>query len=95
MNIIEKLEILPIERGKNIPDENSVSVNIDDLDELEQQRNEILEALKNLMKGVDKLPPLTAIEGLLTEQWKVCIDVIEKATGKSWEEIKELYHEGV
>lgn len=46
-----------------------------------------LEALESLMKGVDGLPPLTAIEGVLSDQWEESIKAIESATGLSWEEL--------
>ena len=59
--------------------------------ELEQQRNEMLEALIDLMKGVQGLPPLTAIRGTLEKEWQYGLSVIEKACyPKKWTEIKEL-----
>jgi len=51
---------------------------------------EILEALIELEKGVEGLPPLTAIAGLLTEQCNNAIAVIEEVSGEAWEEIKVI-----
>jgi len=41
---------------------------------------ELLESLKQLMEGVDGLPPLTAITGTLTKQYKQAQQAIKKAT---------------
>ena len=41
---------------------------------------ELLEALQNLMKGVEGLPPLTAISGALEKQYKQAEKAIKKAT---------------
>jgi len=41
---------------------------------------ELLEALKVLMEGVVGLPPLTAIAGTLTKQYKQAEQAIKKAT---------------
>ncbi len=42
---------------------------------------ELLEALEYLLKGVNDLPPLTAISGVLTQQCKEAESAIKKATG--------------
>ena len=39
--------------------------------ELLQQRDELREALKLLMAGVNRLPPLTGIHGALENQYKI------------------------
>ena len=77
----------PIEEFKTVNYHTPLCL-LSDTRKLEEEFQEVLDALKNLMKGVDKLPPLTAIENLLTEQWKECIEVIEKATGEKWSNIK-------
>lgn len=41
---------------------------------------ELLEALQDLLKGVNGLPPLTAIAGVLTQQCKHAEAAIKKAT---------------
>lgn len=41
---------------------------------------DLLEALQNLMKGVEGLPPLTAIAGALEKQYKQAEQAIKKAT---------------
>lgn len=50
---------------------------------------ETLEALVSLMQGVDSLPPLTAIAGLLEEQWATALKAIEDATGMTWEDLNK------
>lgn len=45
-----------------------------------EQRNYLYEALVELMEGVDGLPPLTAIQGALTEQYNKAEQAIKKAT---------------
>lgn len=54
---------------------------------------EMLEALIGLMKGVNKLPPLTAIQGVLTKEWDVCIELLKSRFNLTDEEIKELTNE--
>ena len=91
MNIIEKLGIMPIEfiYGQLHGTESAYCYHTD-LKRIENQRNELLEALLELMEGVDGLPPLTAIAGLLGKQWTTCEEALIITTGKPWEEIKEL-----
>ena len=50
-------------------------------DELLQQRDELREALKNLMDGVRGLPPLTAIVGVLEKQYKQAEAAIKNTDG--------------
>ena len=49
---------------------------------------QMLEALIDLMKGIDGLPQLTAIEGLLSTQWDNAIEAVESATGISWDGVR-------
>lgn len=42
---------------------------------------ELLKALQNLMKGVEGLPPLTAIAGLLENEYREAEKAINKALG--------------
>ena len=62
---------------------------------LEQHNADMLEVLIDLMKGVEGLPPLTAIQGILTRQWLGCEDVLQKTDPqhRSWQEIKQLIGE--
>lgn len=43
---------------------------------------DLLEALQNLMKGVEELPPLTAIAGILEKQYKQAQEAVKKALGE-------------
>ena len=52
-----------------------------------------IDALIGLMVGIDGLPPLTAIEGVLSEQWKFAIKTIESLTDLTWEGALEIYKE--
>ena len=61
------------------------SFELEDVRKLEQQRNDLLEALIEMVIDVGHDIPEALI--LHTEE----VSIIEKATGKSWEEIKELY----
>ena len=38
--------------------------------QLEAERKELTEALKSLMEGVDNLPPLTVIQGVLKKEYQ-------------------------
>lgn len=49
--------------------------------ELLQQRDELREALQNLMDGVRGLPPLTAIVGVLERQYKQAEAAIKNTDG--------------
>ena len=40
---------------------------------------EMIDALINLVKAIDKLPPLTAIEGSLEQEYKDAIKALKKA----------------
>ncbi len=79
MNIIEKLGITPIriqgEYGAATGNVNKIKIR-----ELEQQRNEMLDALIKAVKEPVKF------------SWHTddVIKIIEKATGKTWKKIKEL-----
>ena len=100
MNIIDKLEIKPIERY----DINDMAFNnaIDmvclesEAAELEQQRNEMLEEWIEewqfiehfLACHADLLPPCIYDDFLIRQH--VIEKIIEKATDKTWEEIKDL-----
>jgi len=53
----------------------------------------VIASLIKLMRGIEGLPPLTAIAGVLTEEWNICEIALKEATGKSWEEIKDLFNE--
>ena len=50
--------------------------------ELLQQRDELKEALKLLMAGVNRLPPLTGIHGALENQYKIAEAAIKKTEKK-------------
>jgi len=50
-------------------------------DKVLQQRDELREALKNLMDGVRGLPPLTAIVGVLEKQYKQAEAAIKNTDG--------------
>ena len=43
---------------------------------------DLLNALIELMKGVDSLPPITAIAGSPSLQWGIAQEAIKNATGK-------------
>ena len=83
MNIIEKLGIKPIQTlGSVIGMLGRMAlVNLSEVRELEQQRNEMLEALIRITTGDKRNHDLEVRYAKL---------VIEKAIGKSWEEIKLL-----
>jgi len=50
------------------------------INEVVEQRDELLESLKELMEGVRGLPPLTAIVGVLTKQYEKAQLAITKTT---------------
>jgi len=50
--------------------------------ELLQQRDELREALKLLMAGVNRLPPLTGIHGALENQYKIAEAAIKNTETK-------------
>ena len=93
VNIIEKLGIKPIQVCYG---ENYTYFDGDDVKELEQQRNELLEALIKWQKsfastiGYQKYEP--NVFTLLNERFCESSDIIEKVDSqhRSWEEIKEL-----
>ncbi len=90
MNIIEKLGITLIDRGKRTPDEDNVSVDIEDLDNLEQQNRELLEALIDMVEI--QLSIFEGCECSLCVMAREKTKIIEKACyPKKWEEIKELF----
>lgn len=60
-----------------------------DLRELENDLRECMEALINLMKGVQGLPPLTAIRGSLAKEWQSACKLIEDKTSRKWEDLKK------
>lgn len=98
MNIIERLCIEPI---KSIPCSlyKVTPFNLNEVREVEQQRNELLEALIDLTNSkyhddyyacrVNGWSEKESKEKALL-YIKEYTDIIEKATGKTWEEIKEL-----
>ena len=98
-DLIEKLGIKPINQfeciGTNGIRRNAVC-NASEVRELEQQRNEMLEAL---IKSVESEIEYEASGDagswnvFENEPTKTSIAVIQKATGKSWKEIKELIDE--
>jgi hypothetical protein len=51
---------------------------------------EMLEALIDIIESLEWLPTDVCIEDTLSTEYIKSIKAIEKATGKSWEEIKEL-----
>ena len=59
----------------------------EDIADLVTENKKLREALINLMKGVQGLPPLTAIQGTLEEEWQSACKLIEKITDQKWEEI--------
>ena len=85
MNIIEKLGIMPIERN-SIGPFRMLMCDSEEVQEVEQQNRDMLKALINILKLWE--------EGAYSPDWMIkdtqITTVIEKATGKSWEEIKEL-----
>ena len=80
MNIIEKLGISPIKRKYYFFSTNR-HFDIDEVRKLEQQRNEMLEALIERSLSEDKKYGI--------RNWSL-VEAIEKATGKTWQQIKEL-----
>ena len=95
MGIIEKLGIIDIDRS-NVMYGDYIGVPEKDLDKLEQQNREMLEALiKAQLKidavGVSDLIFSTA-ERFMVEINKTFIPIIEKVDPqhRSWQEIKEL-----
>ena len=90
---IEKLGIKPIPKGYNAKyiDDPVITVFRKDIEELEQQRNEMLEALIKAARFYEDI--LTEGEGLRPYQEKEFSNirmVIEKITGKTWPNIKDL-----
>lgn len=57
-------------------------------DRLIAQSRENIKALIAYMLAVDNLPPLTAIEGALTDVHSQAIKTIEASLPMTWEEIK-------
>ena len=100
-NIIEKLGIKPIgTMGAVMGGFGSMAlIKLSEVRELEQQRNEMLEALIMdevgiiLLKAVTKEKTRTYynIDDAFINSKR--LEIIERATGKSWEEIKELFNE--
>ena len=83
--IIEKLGITPIEGIPSGPFGIPV-FDMDEVREVEQQRNEMLEAL------IDSV--IESKEASYSDiPWRYFIQIIEKDTGKTWEEIKSLIGE--
>ena len=88
--MIEKLGITPLERYYNPLLEQDIWSSFE-IRDLESKRNEMLEALIGdigLYDAVIETMPLKneALKMLRQER----ISIIEKATGKTWEEIKEI-----
>ncbi len=99
MNMIEKLGIEPIELIPYCDDcvrcdtrYTYLTFEEDDVRNLEGLRNEMLEALIELIDYQINMTQdlLDDCSCELCELAKEKISVIEKATGKTWEEIKEL-----
>ena len=89
MNIIEKLEITKIKRynGSSVKPSklhNFVCVDPVILTDKEEVFNKMLDALIEVEKALEDAP------GGWGYQNELMRSVIEKATGKTWEEIKEL-----
>lgn len=61
-------------------------------DHLEEENQKLNSALVTLMDGVDELPPLTVIAGVLEDQWELCINTLNKI-GKPYNYKKELTNE--
>jgi hypothetical protein len=87
MNIIKKLGIKRIQsvHGKSHGGEYSFCFETN-VRELERQRDKMLEALIDIMKIME--PARRDFTGAWVYKW---MPTIEKATGKTWNEIKELY----
>ena len=49
--------------------------------EQDAEIKELRHALKQLMHGVERLPPLTAIQGALTAQWKIAEKALKGGEG--------------
>ncbi len=83
MNMIEKLGITPIDLDDYENVDHAIGKPIR---ELEQQRNEMLEALIEVIK--------TDLDyNGYSYMFPELIPIVEKATGKTWEEIKELIND--
>jgi len=90
MNIIEKLGITPIEDFLSGTDTSGEFVcSKDEVRDLEIQRNEMLEALIEI--ATDK--SFFNIPGEAQKRVDIARKVLEKATGKSWGQIKGLLNE--
>ena len=48
------------------------------IEEIEDEKKELTEVVTNLMKGVHELPPLTAIAGVLEDEYKAAENLINK-----------------
>ena len=82
MNIIEKLGIRSVS-AHPVHKDGYTFFSFQEVRELEQQRNEMLEALIEVREN-----------DYLTEGAKWFYEgIIKRATGKTWEEIKELLNE--
>lgn len=99
MGIIEKLGITQIERryvGDYDVSEGYIAVCRDEsVEELERQRDEMLEALIDIVSKFQRIVPtktkyVQEYQDEFLANYDIQIKAIEKATGKTWEEIKEL-----
>jgi len=79
--IIEKLRIKPLKAYYG--EQSRPYCNEKEVRELEQQRNELLEALIYRTLETEKH------QLKYSKEWNRNIEIIEKVTGKTWEEIQE------
>ena len=84
MNIIEKLGIKPLEGDYH--EEIGFVFATEDIEELEQQRNEMLEALITLYN-------VQPLDWTIIRELKQAQRAMKSVTGRSWEEIKELLND--
>lgn len=87
MNIIEKLEITPVTVYEVDIKNDLVQDYCEawEVGELEEQRDEMLEALIDILRILE--PPMRDFTGAWVYKHR---KTVEKATNKTWEEIKEI-----
>ncbi len=94
--MIEKLGITSIIKESKSPEEGiKLSMSFKDVRGLEQQRDEVLEALIDMEKDSCEFCDDTGYQKELCGKCKHAVNksIIEKATGKTWPEIKELIND--